>query len=219
MTSRSHASYLVLTVAALGFLSSLASGGQTVHLDIDFTDGNINNDIGTLDLAPGIGIQPASSWRSGYYLGPSPSTAFTSTWGFGDATLTPANLVGVAPGTAGVGQLATGNVWVFDMSMISDVAISTLGNQYQDRAPGFDVQYVDAGYNKGAIIKFQPEATRSVVAGAGPDAGDVTTEPNALPIGLGADMSAALNQVMHAKFVYQQARHGWFKYAELCHQD
>ena len=117
---------------------------QTIHFSEDFTDGSVG---AAVTGAVGFGIQTQQSWRSpaNTYYGPSGAAAFDPPPGYGVGANAGLGFGGSFIGTvtgdagAGVGVLATGNVWVVDMKYISDMApddgIPGITEVPQDLAP------------------------------------------------------------------------------------
>jgi hypothetical protein len=216
---------IALSVFAL--LAITANASQTIHFQQDFTDNSIADEIGSVNgLFAGLGysLQPQQSWRGGAsvsYYGPSGSVAFNPPTGYGAGGAPPAGNSGLGFGGyfgasvvgdagAGVGKLATGNVWVVDMKMISDMAGTNDNPGALQNSPGFAVEVADFTTfgDDGLVVATKATNVGSTFAVAYPNGADGAIEPDALPAGHSAALSTALNSEIHAKYVFQSAPTG-----------
>lgn len=198
--------HLAASAAALFLTSGIASAGQVIHFSQDFTDNSIADEVGHIANANvALGLRTQQSWRnpSQTYYGPSTATAFDA-----------------APGTwgnnfelqlAGTATLQSGNVWVVDMSMISDVA--TLGGQFFNSAPGPVLEGSWNGGTSSLLAALKPAIGNSegmVLAAAYPSGSDSNPEPTTLGTSLSdASLPTKLNGVLRSKYAYHAISGGF----------
>jgi hypothetical protein len=193
---------------------------QTVYYDEDFTDGAVGDDIGLAPANPGfgdfagLGLRTQQAWRNAAqsYYGPTAADAFDQGQGFGTAR---PFVAGFDPG-AGAATLNAGNVWVFDISMISDVAVTAGSSNFLAQSPGVIAEWnfldplgIGGAFARGGVAAGQTAVSRSTWASAYPNGEDTTVTPNTIPTSLtDVALPAALNGVLRTKVVFQEKTPG-----------
>jgi hypothetical protein len=203
-------SWLPVGPIVLSVVSAGMAGTPVVHFDQDFTDGSLADEVGSVtNMDAALALRTQQAWRNpaNTYFGVAPAVAFDGLGGFGFAKEFRMTTVNNA-------VLQAGNVWVVDMSLISDVA--TTGSSLFSSAPGIVLEWdfrtrEDFSFSSSWVAKLAPavsdgsNAKGSLLATAYTNGADSNVEPTALGNSLSdSGLPAALNNILRARYVYQQ---------------
>jgi hypothetical protein len=206
---------LIACAAALVFASS-AFAAQVIHFSQDFTDNSLADEVGSLNnVDAALALRTQNAWRNPLqsYFGVDQAEAFDDAGGFGTAKQFRTTM-------ANGGTLLAGNVWILDMSIISDMAAG-VGSQFFSGGPGPVVEWdwltpLNFAFAQSSVSKLAPmvsqldNTTGAILGTAYPNGADPNPEPN--PLGndiAGAGLSSALDQVLRAKFAYHSVGTGF----------
>jgi hypothetical protein len=206
---------LVACASALVFTSG-AFAAQVIHFSQDFTDGSLAAEVGSLNnIDASLALRNQNAWRnvSQTYFGRDQADAFDSAGGFGGAKSFRATM-------ANGGTLLSGNVWILDVSMISDMAAG-VGSQFFSGGPGLVAEWDWAtpsnfAFSSSFVTKTAPMVSQNdgttggILATAYPNGADPNVEANLLGNDIAAaGLPTALDSVLRAKYAFHSVNNGF----------